>query len=142
MALNAADGMLARRFGQESDLGAYLNELGDVISDVFLYFPFVYVTGLDSPWLLAVILLAVVSEMAGAMAAMVGASRRYDGPMGKSDRAVIFGALGVWLGLGWSLPPWTLYAFPKLICLLLAATVINRVRSGLAEAAAKEGFHA
>ena len=30
---------------------------------------------------------------------MVGASRRYDGPMGKSDRAFVFGALGLWVGL-------------------------------------------
>jgi len=32
MALNAIDGMLAREFGQKSNLGAYLNELTDVIS--------------------------------------------------------------------------------------------------------------
>jgi CDP-diacylglycerol---glycerol-3-phosphate 3-phosphatidyltransferase len=42
MALNALDGILAREFGQKSALGAYLNELGDVISDAFLYFPFVF----------------------------------------------------------------------------------------------------
>jgi phosphatidylglycerophosphate synthase len=37
MALNAIDGMLAREFGQASPLGAYLNELGDVVSDAALY---------------------------------------------------------------------------------------------------------
>ena len=31
MALNAVDGMLAREFGHKSPLGAYLNELTDVI---------------------------------------------------------------------------------------------------------------
>ncbi len=31
MALNAVDGMLAREFGQQSRLGAYLNELSDVV---------------------------------------------------------------------------------------------------------------
>lgn len=31
MALNAVDGMLAREFGQQSRLGAYLNELCDVM---------------------------------------------------------------------------------------------------------------
>ncbi|HGN2101693.1 TPA: CDP-alcohol phosphatidyltransferase family protein, partial [Pseudomonas aeruginosa] len=40
MALNAVDGMLAREFGQKSDLGAYLNELTDVIADSGLYLPF------------------------------------------------------------------------------------------------------
>jgi CDP-diacylglycerol---glycerol-3-phosphate 3-phosphatidyltransferase len=41
MAFNAIDGMLAREFGQKSALGAYLNELSDVISDAALYLPFV-----------------------------------------------------------------------------------------------------
>ena len=40
MALNAIDGMLAREFGQQSALGAYLNELTDVVSDAALYLPF------------------------------------------------------------------------------------------------------
>src|SRR5579864_5341171 len=47
MALNAMDGMLAREFGQRSNLGACLNELGDVVSDAFLYLPFVYLLGFD-----------------------------------------------------------------------------------------------
>ncbi|MBF4237721.1 CDP-alcohol phosphatidyltransferase family protein, partial [Vibrio anguillarum] len=33
MAFNAIDGMLAREFKQQSRLGAYLNELSDVIAD-------------------------------------------------------------------------------------------------------------
>ena len=40
MALNAIDGMLAREFGQKSRLGAYLNEICDVVSDAALYAPF------------------------------------------------------------------------------------------------------
>ena len=43
MALNAIDGMLAREFGQKSGLGAYLNEIGDVVSDAALYAPFALV---------------------------------------------------------------------------------------------------
>src|SRR6187431_2288523 len=45
MAFNAIDGMLAREFGQASKLGAYLNELTDVISDAALYLPFAFVAG-------------------------------------------------------------------------------------------------
>src|SRR3970040_737373 len=37
MAFNAIDGMLAREFGQATPLGAYLNELTDVVSDAALY---------------------------------------------------------------------------------------------------------
>ena len=43
MALNAVDGMLAREFNQKSKLGAFLNELTDVISDAALYLPFAIV---------------------------------------------------------------------------------------------------
>src|SRR3954462_9914561 len=39
MALNAIDGMLAREFNQKGTLGAYLNEIGDVVSDAALYAP-------------------------------------------------------------------------------------------------------
>jgi CDP-diacylglycerol--glycerol-3-phosphate 3-phosphatidyltransferase len=133
MALNAMDGMMAREFRQKSDLGFYLNELSDVISDAFLYLPFAYLAGFDPLWMGAAIVLAVVTEMTGTLAAMTGASRRYDGPMGKSDRAFVFGAVATWLGLGWRVAPWVSYLFPKLMVLLLAATVINRVRNGLAE---------
>jgi len=134
MAMNAIDGMLAREFGQKSLLGAYLNELTDVISDAFLYLPFAFVAPFEPLWIGAIIWLAALSEMAGALAAVVGAGRRYDGPMGKSDRAFLFGALGLWMGAGGSLAPWAAYTFDRLIALLLAATIVNRVRSGLAAA--------
>jgi len=133
MALNAMDGMLAREFGQKSEIGTYLNELGDVVSDVFLYLPFALLPEYDSRWMVAVIVLAVISEMAGTVAVMAGASRRYDGPMGKSDRTFVFGVLALWRGLGRSVAPWAAYLLPKLIALLLVITMINRVRNGLVE---------
>ena len=131
MALNAMDGMLARDHGQASRPGVYFNELGDVVSDVFLYSPFALLPALNARWMAGSILLAVISEMAGVMAPIVGASRRYDGPMGKSDRALVFGALGLWLGLGGHLAPWFAYWFPPFLCVLLIATVVNRVTNGL-----------
>jgi len=39
MALNALDGMMARTYNQQTKIGEILNELGDVISDLFIYFP-------------------------------------------------------------------------------------------------------
>lgn len=132
MAFNAIDGMLAREFGQKSRLGAYLNELTDVVSDAALYLPFALVPPFSPLWTGAVIVLAVVSEFAGVLGPTVGASRRYDGPMGKSDRAFVFGALGLWIGTGASLPQWAAYAMP-LLALALVATIVNRVRRGLAE---------
>jgi CDP-diacylglycerol--glycerol-3-phosphate 3-phosphatidyltransferase len=132
MAFNAIDGMLAREFGQKSRLGAYLNELTDVVSDSALYLPFALVAPFSLWWVGAVTLLAAISEYAGVLGPMVGAARRYDGPMGKSDRAFVFGALGLWIGLAPSLPSWAAYFMPVL-CAALVLTIVNRVRRGLAE---------
>ena len=132
MALNAIDGMLAREFGQQSRLGAYLNELGDVISDIALFAPFALLPPFSPLWTGAVIVLAVVSEYAGVLGLLVGASRRYDGPMGKSDRAVVFGALGLAASVASPLPDWTSVAMPA-VAGALVVTVVNRVRGGLRE---------
>lgn len=134
MAFNAIDGLLAREFGQQSRLGAYLNELTDVASDAALCLPFALLPPFAPLWTGIVIVLAVITEYAGALGPMVGASRRYEGPMGKSDRAFVFGALGLWIGAGGALPGWLAYAMP-LLALALAMTIVNRVRGGLREGA-------
>lgn len=134
MALNAVDGMLAREFGQQSKLGAYLNELCDLVADSALYLPFALLPGV-SPWLVVlVVLLTLISEYAGVLGPMVGASRRYDGPMGKSDRAFCFGMLGAGVASG-LLPALWINLLLALILLLLLYTLYNRVRQGLAETA-------
>jgi len=135
MALNAVDGMLAREFGQKSALGAYLNELCDVVADAALYLPFALVAPFGAWSAGLVVLLATISEMAGALGPMVGAPRRYDGPMGKSDRAFLFGALGLVVGLGVALPPWTSWVMP-VVAALIAFNIVNRVRRGVASARA------
>lgn len=132
MALNAMDGMLAREFDQKSRLGAILNELGDVLSDAAIYLPLALVPGF-SVWLIfLIVLLAVISEMAGVLGLMIGASRRYDGPMGKSDRAFVFGALGLALGFGVKTGPW-LWWLQVLVLGLLVATVLHRSVRALKE---------
>jgi len=136
MAMNAMDGMLAREFGHKSPLGAYLNELTDVVSDAALYLPFAGVAPFSGLAIGSVIVLAALSEMAGVVAATTGASRRYDGPMGKSDRAFVFGALALWVALAPSLPSWA-GLLVWAVAALTAATVVNRVRRGLAELAAR-----
>ena len=134
MAFNAIDGMLAREFGQKSNLGAYLNELTDVVSDAALYVPFAFVAPFAPGWVLAVVFLAALSEFAGVLGQTVGASRRYDGPMGKSDRAFVFGALGLWVAIAGELPGWTAFVMP-VVAVSVAWTVVNRIRRGLGEVA-------
>jgi CDP-diacylglycerol--glycerol-3-phosphate 3-phosphatidyltransferase len=135
MALNAIDGMLAREHNMKSRLGAVLNEVGDVLADTALYLPLAVVPGF-TPWLVIVItILAIVSEMTGVVAVQIGASRRYDGPMGKSDRAFVFGLLALLLGLGVPVGLWLRYV-QILIGALLVLTIVRRARRALAEAPA------
>lgn len=134
MALNAVDGMLAREHGQKSALGGYLNELCDVISDAALYAPFALVMPFSTGWIAAAVFLATLTEFAGVLGAVHGNGRRYDGPMGKSDRAFVFGALGAWIALAGTLPGWSWWLLPVL-CLLMIWTTVNRARAGLAEQA-------
>ena len=131
MALNAVDGMLAREFGQKSALGAYLNELSDVVSDAALYLPFVFVSPFGWASIGTLIFLSALSEMAGALGPMIGAPRQYDGPVGKSDRAFLFGALGLWLGLSGQLPEIAFWLLP-LACAGIVLNIFNRIRSGIA----------
>jgi CDP-diacylglycerol--glycerol-3-phosphate 3-phosphatidyltransferase len=132
MALNAIDGMLAREFGQQSRLGAYLNELGDVVSDAALYAPFAFIPPFGAFSTAVVIVLAILTEFAGVLGPSVRVSRRYDGPLGKSDRALLFGALGCWIGIGGARPAWLALLMP-VAAVLLILTVANRVRAGLRE---------
>ncbi len=132
MALNAVDGMLAREFGQQSRLGAYLNELCDIVADAALYLSLLSLPGVNPTALWALTWMAAVCEYAGVLGVMVGASRRYDGPMGKSDRAFVIGLIGVLLAPGWidgALVGGIAWAAAAL-CVL---TSWRRVRQGLAE---------
>jgi CDP-diacylglycerol--glycerol-3-phosphate 3-phosphatidyltransferase len=130
MALNAADGMLAREFGQESQLGFYLNEIADVVSDAALYAPFALIAPFGPYGIGLVIILSLLTEFAGVLAAAAGTTRRYDGPMGKSDRAVVFGVLGLWIAIAGVLPSWIRWLVPVLV-ILLAVTTANRIYRAL-----------
>jgi CDP-diacylglycerol---glycerol-3-phosphate 3-phosphatidyltransferase len=132
MALNAIDGMLAREHDQKTALGAVLNELGDVFSDCALYLPLALIPGFEPALVVLIVLLGVLSEMTGVVAVQVGASRRYEGPMGKSDRAFVFGALGLLLGLNLPIVPVVRYVLWFALVLLLL-TIVNRARAALAE---------
>jgi CDP-diacylglycerol--glycerol-3-phosphate 3-phosphatidyltransferase len=59
---------------------------------------------------------------------MLGGKRRYNGPLGKSDRAFAFGLLAVLLGLGLAPGTWSTIYLSALL-LLGILTVLNRARS-------------
>ena len=132
MALNAIDGMLAREFKQASPLGAYLNELTDVISDCALYLPFALLPGSVPSLVIGVVALSVISEMAGALPVTAGASRRCEGPMGKSDRALVFSLIGLLVGCGVSSAEAYIWIW-GMVSVLITVTICNRVWKALVE---------
>ncbi|MEK6286533.1 MAG: CDP-alcohol phosphatidyltransferase family protein [Acidobacteriota bacterium] len=137
MALNAIDGMMARELGMSTQLGAVLNELGDAVSDLGLYLPLAFVHE-PARWpVVAFSIGAVLTEFSGVLGRALGASRHYEGPMGKSDRAFVVGALG----LAAFLFPAIVTAWPWIFAvaaLLTAVTCLNRVSQALKELRSRE----
>jgi CDP-diacylglycerol--glycerol-3-phosphate 3-phosphatidyltransferase len=71
-----------------------------------------------------------MTEMTGMVAVQIGAARRYDGPFGKSDRALFFSALALALGAGIEPGLWTMIALAVGAC-AGALTVVIRARAAL-----------
>ncbi len=134
MALNALDGMMAREYHQQTRLGAILNELGDVLSDVALYLPFLFLPGSHPALVLTLLFFTVLSEFCGVLAQSINGVRSYAGPLGKSDRALAFGAWGLAIAIWPQLLAWNNLVWGA-ATLLLVWTLINRCRSVLREQA-------
>lgn len=133
MALNALDGMMARKFNQTSRLGEVLNEVGDIVSDVIIFFPLLKFQP-ESLYLIVIfIVLSIINEFAGLIGKVVGKERRYDGPMGKSDRALILGVYGLSVFFGADISGISSYIFGFIIVLLTISTGI-RLKKSLHEA--------
>ena len=125
MALNALDGMMARTYNMQSKKGEILNELGDVISDFLMFFPLLLLFRVNIYILIAFLFLSVINEFAGILAKAVTGVRRYDGPMGKSDRAFIIGLLSLIIYCCCSVMSYVDYVFVFCILLLIISTSIR-----------------
>jgi len=132
MALNAIDGMMARELNMKSTLGAVLNEAGDILSDLALYLPLAVVCPPALWRVIAFSFGAVFTEFSGVLAQALGTKRHYEGPMGKSDRAFVIGALGLVTALApnvfqyWSM-------FFAIATALTILTCLNRLKKALSE---------
>ncbi len=130
MAMNAIDGILAKEHNMKTDAGAILNEMSDVVSDAALYLPLAFVGGVSIILVVLFTIVGIFTEMAGVLASTISGERRYDGPMGKSDRAFIFGFICLILGLGFEGGFW-LDTLLGISILLGALTVFNRSKRAL-----------
>ncbi len=144
MAMNAIDGMMAKEHGQASQLGAVLNETGDMVSDSMLIaslYPslnkdlnlFPHANNSGRPLLLyhnhAIMALSLTTEITAITSQLLTNERANHGPLGKSDRAFVMGLLGVSVGSG-LLSKSMLLAYAKHLYLLnellLIKTILNR----------------
>ncbi len=132
MALNAIDGMLAKEHDMKTRLGNVLNELGDVVSDACLFLPFACIQGFSAPLIVLIVTVSIISEMAGVMGEVIGASRRYDGPMGKSDRAFMFGVIAIFGAFEWLLGFWMTIILSLMVG-LISINIFIRVQRALKE---------
>lgn len=130
MAINALDGMMARTYNMQSKAGEMLNEVGDVVSDLFLFIPLLQLTWINQYVVLAFLFLALINEFAGVMGKVIKGDRRYDGPMGKSDRALFVGLFCLvyyfWNDLG----HYVNYIF-AVACVLLVFSTAVRISKAL-----------
>jgi CDP-diacylglycerol---glycerol-3-phosphate 3-phosphatidyltransferase len=130
MAINALDGMMARTYNMQSKAGEMLNELGDVVSDLFLFIPLLQLTWLNKYVVLAFLFLSVINEFAGVMGKVIKGERRYDGPMGKSDRAFLVGLFSLVYFWWHDLEKYGTYVF-AVACGLLVISTFIRIRKAL-----------
>ena len=130
MAGNAIDGMLARQYNQQTDLGFMLNEITDLLADAALLLAFAAVTGFDAYWLVSLLLLTWLSEFIALMGQIIRGERQNSGPLGKSDRAVFLSVFAILIGMGIDSLELSFWFF-IIGHLLLLVTCFNRVTGSL-----------
>ena len=125
MMLNALDGMMARVYDLQSRTGEVLNEVGDIVSDVAIFYPLLFLEGLDFRLAFSFIVLSVINEFCGILGKAMGGERRYDGPMGKSDRATVVGVLCLLFYFDIGVEPYLKYIFAIAVGLVSLSSVIR-----------------
>ena len=129
MMLNALDGMMARIYNLQSKLGEVLNEVGDIVSDVAIYFPLIIFESLRIEIAIIFILLSIINEFCGLMAKVISGERRYDGPMGKSDRAFLIGVICIVYYFTNGLAPYMNYIIGGSSILMIFSSYVRLTKS-------------
>ncbi len=129
MMLNALDGMMATTYNLKSKKGEILNEIGDVLSDIAIYFSFIYFNSLSIELIIIFISLSIINEFCGLLAKSVSGIRRYDGPMGKSDRAFLVGIICIVLYFTDAIIIYLDYIFLIAIILMIISSFLRLTKS-------------
>ena len=129
MMLNALDGMMATTYNLKSKEGEILNEIGDVLSDIAIYFPFIYFSSVSIELIIIFISLSVINEFCGLLSKSISGVRRYDGPMGKSDRAFFVGIICIVLFFTNTILVYIDYIFLTAIILMIISSYLRLTKS-------------
>jgi len=108
-----------------------------LVSDAGLYLPLgvaLQPLGVSTRALVVFAFAAFLAEFAGVLGPHLGAPRRYDGPMGKSDRAIGIAILLVLLALGVPGGAWVV-AVIAVMTILALWTALRRAKGILNESA-------
>ncbi|MGB5833612.1 MAG: hypothetical protein WBG92_16685 [Thiohalocapsa sp.] len=134
LGLEAAADMLADDYSPRTRRGQLLRDVGDALGDVMLLLPLALIPGVPAALVVTLVALGLCTEVAGLAGLGIGASRRRDGPMNRTDRTIVFGLAGLILALDTGSGPW----LPWLLLpasLMALITIGNRIRGALAETA-------
>jgi CDP-diacylglycerol--glycerol-3-phosphate 3-phosphatidyltransferase len=98
-ALNALDGLVAKRTGLARPWGEVLNESCDRLADVSLFGGIALAPGVNHLVGAITLVAVLLGSYIGILSKAAGGPRQYGGPMGKADRMILL-ALAAPLGLG------------------------------------------
>lgn len=131
-ALDTLADMLADANNPRTARDTLFSEIGAAVRDPLLYLPLALIPGVPGPLVVILVVLGLCTEVAGLAALRIGASRRPEGPMAKTDRAIVFGLIGLILALDGSAAAWLGWLLVPASAMALA-TIANRVRAALRE---------
>lgn len=129
MGFNALDGMIANRFDKKTNLGIFLNEIGDVIADTVFFLCFFSTISTNTILTMLFVFLGILSEYTGVTAIQIDGKRHYEGPMGKSDRAFFISILSIFIFLGINNKYISYLVYFGIF--LLVITIYNRIKATL-----------
>jgi CDP-diacylglycerol--glycerol-3-phosphate 3-phosphatidyltransferase len=130
LALNTMDGMIAREHGLTTRLGKILNDLGDVLSDGFLYLPLMAIPFAPEVLIGLAVLAGIAAEFTGVLAESLSGEGRYAGSFGKYERAIAFGIAGLLMALG-AEPGWWFDLLMLAVIAFSARTAFIRAEAAL-----------
>jgi CDP-diacylglycerol--glycerol-3-phosphate 3-phosphatidyltransferase len=125
-ALNALDGLVARRTGLARPWGEVLNELGDRLADVALLGGLALAPTTDGRLGAAALVAVLLSSYLGVASKAAGGPRQYGGLMGKADRMLYLALAALLAGLA-GRPEW-LNGYLALVLVGGLATLAQRGR--------------